>query len=575
MRLRREDNDDKHRSLDFGMGDVETPASRKKKSKKGNRKSIDMEEKPRQPRLDKGISLDMSDPYLLPPGVHGARDSIQALSKQSASAENDTYRPAATSSTAASSPVHSTYGHAAAPIPQLPPIISHDDDSDMHRDILRSSQRVSHSTFPLHQPADRDSRNPFMSEQEQEEFELNLPTATSPGLLSTGEAVGGEDKRNSQGSCSDNSVVTDIRKSNGYLSHFVHPEGRSPFDEAEEIEDEEDGTEHGGSQENRHHSNVEVVVSDHSNSSNFPLPTASSQHEPAPTQAPSESSAQQPPRISLPPNDENSETEEEEEVKKRASSGMMVPPPLNANDADETDDNKAAHQEAPGHPSMPPRESTYDSNAPRNTQRFTFGLRPLPPEDPSEDPEQRASRIRSFYKEYFDPSRPVTGEFNGNIHREDPHGPDFYGDVFDPVSGLPSTYGVPRPFAEPVGRRAMTPPPRSPPMFQGRISADSGFDLPSPRILSSASNRIPPPPTPKQRKPAPPPAPLKALPTPHMLKDDFYMDSIDFAPGKNFKDQREGRPDTPTGGLRSFSPMTPAHHVLASPFEELGVVPSP
>ncbi|RMZ80415.1 hypothetical protein DV737_g2968, partial [Chaetothyriales sp. CBS 132003] len=33
-----------------------------------------------------------------------------------------------------------------------------------------------------------------------------------------------------------------------------------------------------------------------------------------------------------------------------------------------------------------------------------MGMRPLPPDDPSENPEQRANRIRSFYKEYFDES---------------------------------------------------------------------------------------------------------------------------------------------------------------------------
>lgn len=53
------------------------------------------------------------------------------------------------------------------------------------------------------------------------------------------------------------------------------------------------------------------------------------------------------------------------------------------------------------------------------------------------------------------------------------------------------------------------------------------------------------------------------------------MSAIDFAPGKTFKDQKEGRPETPMGGRRPFSPMTRAATPLASAFDELSVMPSP
>ena len=52
------------------------------------------------------------------------------------------------------------------------------------------------------------------------------------------------------------------------------------------------------------------------------------------------------------------------------------------------------------------------------------------------------------------------------------------------------------------------------------------------------------------------------------------MGAIDFAPGRNIKDRREGRPDTPTGGLRPYSPATRVHTPLVSPFDELSAVPS-
>ncbi|GAB1204572.1 hypothetical protein APSETT445_003228 [Aspergillus pseudonomiae] len=233
----------------------------------------------------------------------------------------------------------------------------------------------------------------------------------------------------------------------------------------------------------------------------------------------------------------------------------------------------------PAIPDTPPEES---SQAPRlavdprrDTRRLTLGLRPLPPEDPSDNPEQRANRIRSFYKEYFDENK------NG---RETYYGPESYHDgnyIYDSATG--DYYdGVPAPFAEPINRRAMTPPPRAPPRFQGggrhMPSGSIGgltdrLNSPGPRAFSSASGRLPG--VPKIRKPAPPPAPLQLLPTPHMLKDDSLMGAIDYAPGKSYRDQREGRPETPLGGLQPFSPTMRAHTPLVSSFNDLAVIPSP
>lgn len=60
-----------------------------------------------------------------------------------------------------------------------------------------------------------------------------------------------------------------------------------------------------------------------------------------------------------------------------------------------------------------------------------------------------------------------------------------------------------------------------------------------------------------------------------MLKDDAIMSAIDFAPAGTFKDQREGRPETPMGGMRPFSPGLRAHTPLASAFDDLAPIPSP
>ena len=153
--------------------------------------------------------------------------------------------------------------------------------------------------------------------------------------------------------------------------------------------------------------------------------------------------------------------------------------------------------------------------------------------------------------------------------------------MYDPVTG--EYYDAfPAPYAEPVTRRAMTPPPRAPPQFQGgprhMASGSIGgysehFYSPGPRAFSSASARFPGARGP--RKPAPPPAPLTVLPTPHLLKDDAIMTAIDFAPGSSFRDQKDGRPETPLGGVRPYSPMVRAHTPLASVFDDLAPMPSP
>jgi hypothetical protein len=315
---------------------------------------------------------------------------------------------------------------------------------------------------------------------------------------------------------------------------------------------------HGNGNENTHHEN----------GLDFQLP------EPAPSneaihQEPEhvQTSTMQLPRISLPASDVTSSDYGDER-----KSELMIPA-VNVHSIDYAEHDAGHDNKLPELPEEPPNQDLgYDTR--RDTRRLTLGVRPLPPEDPADNPEQRANRIRSFYKEYFDDSKRET------TYYED-YGTDFYdgGYVYDPVTGDYYDAAPPAPFAEPVGRRAMTPPPRAPPRFQGAArhmaTNSAGFNgfSPGPRAFSSASGRLPGPRGP--RKPMPPPAPLQVLPTPHMLKDDSIMTAADFAPGKNFRAQREGRPETPTGGMMPFSPGLRAHTPLASAFDELAVIPSP
>jgi len=211
---------------------------------------------------------------------------------------------------------------------------------------------------------------------------------------------------------------------------------------------------------------------------------------------------------------------------------------------------------------------------PKHVRRYSSNIRPLPPSDPSDDPEQRANRIRSFYREYFDGSR-------SNHKPSTPSRPDYYEDygqeylgdaiTYQPESGRFANAGAP--FAQSITRRAMTPPPREPPRFRGspkpRTSIGSGSYYGSTRSgprAYSASGRMPM----AQRKVIVPPSPLNILPMPSKLKDDM-MSPIEFAPVSRFGPTS---PRSPSGGQKfNFGPR--GHVPLASSFDDLAVMPSP
>ncbi|KAI0013295.1 hypothetical protein F4779DRAFT_564904 [Xylariaceae sp. FL0662B] len=243
----------------------------------------------------------------------------------------------------------------------------------------------------------------------------------------------------------------------------------------------------------------------------------------------------------------------------------------------------------------------------QDNRRLSVGFRPLPPEDflESEDPEFRANRIRSFYKEYFEDA---TVKTNSGKPPPLPPQPTPYEDydtnyMGDAAFFDPDTNAFVMPYAQPVTRRAMTPPPNSrrpmpgprqrgphgphgsfgganmpygPP---GRPRAGSSMSAnrwaaPSPRPGSSASNFRPAGPP---KKPVPPPIALSTLPTPSKLRDDSFaiMGAIDFAPPPTFKDQAAGRSQSPVGERRPYAVNTPAFSPLVSAFDETAALPSP
>lgn len=213
-----------------------------------------------------------------------------------------------------------------------------------------------------------------------------------------------------------------------------------------------------------------------------------------------------------------------------------------------------------------------------DVRRLSMGFRPLPPDDPTDNPEQRANRIRSFYKEYFDDTKPGSTRSPGD-YLEDNYQDYLGGATYHSQAGGHIIAAQP-PFAQSLSRRAMTPPPRAPPRFQGPARhqasfSGGGYTPRGARSYSSASDRFGFPARGSSRPALPPPGPLRVLPSPHLIKEDSFGIPIDFAPPNSFKDRQAGRPDSPRGGMRPYSPMLPAHLPLTSSFDDLSVMPSP
>ncbi|PWY63551.1 hypothetical protein BO70DRAFT_325827 [Aspergillus heteromorphus CBS 117.55] len=552
-KLRNEDANDKHKSLDFGLDLAPTGARPMQQAEKADRNAAHA----------KGVSLDIGpSPYLLPPGLQSSRESLHSLSRSIGDGDDDKYRHATSFlGDNASLRSHSRGVHDDA--------LSFAGSSrpgglgdEMNQGLLRNAQRMSRSSPPLYnRPGDQNMQSPTDSDPGRDTgLQLNLPRSPSPVFVPN-VSIGGP-----------NPITSDVERHRSELRGSpesmeigAHKNRLSQLP----LEQSQDSS-------LAHTSNsspdgaVGSIAFPHPHHAKIPL------HDliPLPSDmVPMHSTPISTPRISLPLSDAASDYGD------ARKSTPEVPTVSVQNAVNDTGyEQRLENYTVPAIlPEEPPRSQNAGLDTRRDTQRMTLGLRPLPPEDPSDNPEQRANRIRSFYKEYFDENR--TGR---ETYYQD-YGPEFYaegGYVYDPMSE-DNLDAVPAPFAEPVTRRAMTPPPRAPPRFQGAArhmatGSDGGFkdrfNAPGPRAFSSASGRLPGPQ--KPRKPAPPPSPLQILPTPHMLKDESIMSAIDYAPANHFKDQREGRPETPLGGLQPFSPAVPAHSPLVSAFDELSALPS-
>ncbi|KAI9835597.1 MAG: hypothetical protein M1819_002048 [Sarea resinae] len=505
-KLRQEDAEDKHKSLDFGL-DI-GPASGRKKGPNGiPEMTVTTSETEKALRSGRGMSMDMGSPYLLPPEVDKSRESLHTLSRTLSNASDDKYRPVtafvASDSSSLRSYPNSTRGRA----DDASIYTNSSDGFGSSADLLKNAQRISRSSPPLRKSSMADMVIPEVrtSQETRGDVHEGSPSMLNGGLVSPSAAE------------SDNG---DMRKSDNYLGALI--QSQEPSEDLQQK-----GTDDA-------HSDLQ----------------------------PTDARKAPPPAIRTVSVDGKSEQAYMDDGD--FGDGFKITPPSPS----------VSDHHAPGarRQSLDLVEETSPSgglDAPGlgyDIRRLSMGIRPLPPDDPTDNPEQRANRIRSFYKEYFDDSKGPAAAGEGGYY--DAYDLDDAA-IYDPSTGQFVVAGAP--YAQPVNRRAMTPPPRAP-RLRGARNMSGGPVAGGPRAFSSASGRL----AVGPKKPLPPPSPLRILPTPHMLKDDMAdLVPIDYAPPTTYRDRQAGRPESPLGGLKQYNPLVRAHTPLVSAFDDLAVMPSP
>ena len=507
---------------------------------------------------DRGVSMDIDvgSPYLLPPGLQGSHESLNSMSRTIHS-KDDRYRPATTYQPTDNSSVHSyNTKHNGDDSSSFAASNStrRGQRDDMKQDLLGNAQRMSKSMPPVNcSPAPQVQLPEPAQEMPRKPFNLGPATSSSASLSPNAPRL---DSRDSY------QPGDDLRKSNNYLGAFIH--SRDPSMDVRSPESEK--SEYATPREAPATPSSTLQQPEMRKSP----PPATSTTRSSSLQTPRQQSLRSSRKASIDQNIIQENSEFTEAVK-------ITPASPHSSQNGHHSNNRGSSQEY-----MPPIDE-YSLGVDENdlgydVRRLSMGVRPLPPDDPLDNPEQRANRIRSFYKEYFDDSKPAPA---GAEYYED-YDENYLGDgaIYDPDSGG-FVIGGQAPYAEPYGRRAMTPPPR----VGGRrhaptMSGSSRRMPPHARAFSSASARYGPvgpsarPRGPPKKK-APPPKALRVLPTPHLLQEDAFALPIDFAPPTSAKDRQAGRPESPRGGIRPFSPAVRPHTPLARSYDDLAVMPSP
>ncbi|ESZ98227.1 hypothetical protein SBOR_1403 [Sclerotinia borealis F-4128] len=539
-KAREEDANDPTKNMDFGMGRISRTAG-------GESANTNFDDEKGGAARTRQMSLDLGvkSPYLLAPEIHNSRESLHSLSRTIHQNE-DPYRPVhqTNGGPASMRSKQGQHGSSIMTASSAAPSAKHDVGSPDGQGLLSNAASMSRTTPPSNgfTPPPRSNSIPT----------ANMPAeprqATSPPQDVARKGLSGNP-----------------RPHNGFSS-------TSPIPILYLDRESSAGNQYAAIRRSNNYLGS-TIISDPS------AATATGPTEPKPTttrKAP-------PPAINTLPL--NPKSVQQEQSKPRNSEisnygdGIEVTPPSPARENNKNNSNRYSMD-------VPPEEFAHAGlGAPGfDPKRLSMGFRPLPPDAPkdtSEDSETRANRIRSFYKEYFDDSKPAPqGQYIEDYDANYPVPGD--ATYFDPASN-----SFVLPYAEPITRRAMTPPPRAP-RFQGApprsmhgsMGGSSMRGPPKmpfnegPRASSSASQRGP---MPSPRKNLPPPEPLSSLPTPSKMTDDSFafLNTLDFAPELTVRDRVAGRSESPFGERRPYSPGLPAFAPIVGAYDELAAMPSP
>ncbi|KAG5968277.1 hypothetical protein E4U58_001919 [Claviceps cyperi] len=550
-KLRQEDLQDPHKGLDFGMGD----------SGKGKRRSLfGIGEKSNHKSNQLSMDMNLSSPYLLPPNVHESKDSVHSLAR-TFPADQDPYRTVKQYANSDGGSIRSykpardaSLRHGNKPGSTKSPTL------ETHRELPSRSD-----SMPKRELSDAKS-NPFItptSPQATHQFPLpgdvEKPIRPIQPVIPEIGTVEFSDERAS------GLDMPDIQPPPRVLSHDSHHRTHSP-------------------------------PSEHNKPMVPELRTISDERHKGPAHT-GLGLAIDVPKIYSP-------GDYGEYGATGGGSGQALP----YDDYGHRDMHPSEHREEQHQGQQQQQQSQQGLGVPQQQmKRLSVGFRPLPPDEvmESEDPEYRANRIRSFYKEYFDDKEPPPPMPSQNQPIQN-HAEEYYEDYETSYPGNAAYYDAENhafvmPYAEPVTRRAMTPPPagrfhggpggpgthgpargfpRGPgsiggmslPGGRGRPRAGS-VGGPRPGSSASAGPRGRPP----MKKNLPLPEALPTLPTPSKLKDDLFaiFNAADFAPPTTFKDQATGRSQSPLGERRQYQPSVPVASPLVTAFDELSVLPSP
>lgn len=644
-RQRREDINDPHKSLDFGLGHGGAT--------KGSRKSLISREKDGPSRFNRqqmSMDMNLSSPYLLPPELHNSRESFNSLAKTLHPAE-DPYRQIAQypgsevgsiRSVRRGTDAASVYTRAESRA-DVAPLSPGPYGSPPRQNLAKSpiqppapSHMKPEPPLPeeaVMMPPSAPPKGPLppigtavsASPRDADEY-LAIGTAIQEPPAVAQKSAGKDLPSPSQPSPADSGVAMEYGDSGNPFEKPVAPVLDSPTEPPTV-----------GLGLNTHpdsrRASVRTSTSSYNSRSTSPAPHKG---QPSSTTAPIIEEPE-------PLNYYDFDFAEMPEMPRDQRS----PSPANPNGHLDVEEPRGRNMQRTSHLFEEPNAARKSGlGVPQqDNRRLSVGFRPLPPDEimETEDPEYRANRIRSFYKEYFDDTNPenrpplpqmpqIPPQHQAQHQQQYPQNQQYpqhqhhqsntsYYEDYDANYAQDAPYFDPAsnsfvmPYAQPVSRRAMTPPPsgqrfpgpRGPPRaFHG---SQAGMRYPQnlrgpPRPGSSVSNQMGGRSRPGSsasgaygrpragsamsgsrsgsrfggpRKPMPPPADLPTLPTPSKLRDDSFalFNAADFAPPETFAERARGRSQSPSGERRPYKMNVPAHSPLVNAYEELPTLPSP